>query len=116
MRPRGTISILPANGVGGFGTSTEYYLGSCTQAFLATDLDGNGSNDLAVTNATYVNSTVTVLLNKPVVALSASALTFPTTKVGTKSAAQTVILRNPGTVPVSVRSIAVLGTEAVISR
>ena len=107
----GTVNILPGSGVGGFGTSAEYYLGPYTQAFLAADLDGNGSNDLAATNGPVLGA-VTVLLNSPVVVLSASALTFPTTRVGTKSAAQTVILRNPGTAPVSLRSIGILGTGA----
>ncbi len=106
-----SAEILPGNGSGGFGTAVPYYLGNAPFALVAADFDGNGSTDLAATN-NYATGSVTVLLNKPVVALASSALTFPATVVGTKSPAQTATLSNPGTVGVSIRSISVSGANA----
>jgi hypothetical protein len=104
------VEILPGNGSGGFGGAVPYYLGNDPLALVAADFDGNGSTDLAATN-NYAMGSVTVLLNKPVVALASSALVFPATVVGTKSPAQTATLSNLGTVVVSIRSISISGAN-----
>ena len=106
-----TVSILAGDGKGGFGAPTPYYFGLGPSGVVAADFDKNGSTDLAVTNAIYSTSSLTVMLNMPVSALFPNALSFPGTAVGSKSVAKKVQFSNPGTAVVSLRSVSLLGAN-----
>lgn len=56
----GTVSVLLANGSGGFRNGGTVTVGSAANAIAAGDFDGNGTTDLAVAN--YLDDTVSVLL------------------------------------------------------
>jgi len=56
----GTVSILLADGSGGFRNGATITVGSAPDAIAAGDFDGNGTTDLAVAN--YLDGTVSVLL------------------------------------------------------
>lgn len=102
------VSILLGNGDGTFQSAANYGVGSKWPVAVG-DFNGNGRLDLAVGGA--VTSTVSLLLQPPLVSganafLSTDSLTFATQLVGTTSAAQTVLLSNYGTAPLSISSIA----------
>ncbi|MDP9012637.1 MAG: protease pro-enzyme activation domain-containing protein [Pseudomonadota bacterium] len=59
-----------------------------------------------------VNNWHTVVKAQPFAAMSPSALKFPSTKVGTTSASQTVTLKNTGNASLAITSITVGGTGA----
>jgi hypothetical protein len=106
-----SVNILPGNGKGGFGAATEYYLGIEPIAFIAADFDGNFSTDLAVTNINYNINSITVLLNRPVVASSNGALEFPATSVGAKSPSQSLTFSNSGTAGIAIHAVALAGKD-----
>jgi len=55
-----TVSVLPGNGAGGFGATTDFTTGANPQSVALGDLNGDGKPDLAVAN--YIANTVSVLL------------------------------------------------------
>ena len=59
VNPHGTISILPGNGDGTFGTEQQYEVGARAIAVQAADLTGDGKKDLVVANA--AENTVSLL-------------------------------------------------------
>lgn len=106
------VAILTGDGRGHFAAPATYYAGIGPAGFVAADFDQNGSADLAVTNAIYSTSTVTVMLNEAVAALSRGVLNFPKTAVGSKSTVKKVQFSNPGTVAVGITSISVTGADS----
>ena len=58
----GTVSVLLGNGDGTFQDQVTYVVGSCPEALVAGDFNGDGRTDLAVANA--YDDDVSVLLNK----------------------------------------------------
>ena len=106
------VELLAGDGQGHFSSATPYYPGIGPASFVAADFDKSGSTDLAVTNAIYLTSSVTILLNTAVAALSLDGLHFPPTAVGTQSQPMKVQFSNPGTVSVKIRSISVSGANA----
>jgi hypothetical protein len=105
------VYLLAGDGAGHFALPATYYAGIGPVSFTGADFDKNGSVDLAVTNAIYSTSTVTVLLNDPVVALFPSSLNFPETSIGSKSNSKTVQFKNPGTSSVALHSIRISGAD-----
>lgn len=71
------VAILTGDGKGHSAAPATYYAGIGPAGFVAADFDQNGSTDLAVTNAIYSTSTVNVMLNEAVAALSRGVLNFP---------------------------------------
>lgn len=59
VNPHGTISVLPGNGDGTFGTEQQYEVGARAIAVQAADLTGDGKKDLVVANA--AENTVSLL-------------------------------------------------------
>jgi hypothetical protein len=98
--PPGTVSILLGNGDGTFQPHVDYRFGDYAFADAAGDLSGEGGADLAVTN--YLGSTVSVLLNLPVISVFPTALNFGNETVGVKSSPQTITIANPSGTPISI--------------
>jgi hypothetical protein len=105
------VAILTGDGKGHFAAPAAYYSGIGPAGFVAADFDQNGSTDLAVTNAIYSTSTVTVMLNEAVAALSQGSLKFPKTAVGSKSTVKKVQFSNSGTVAIGITSISITGAD-----
>lgn len=105
------VAILTGDGKGHFAAPATYYAGIGPAGFVAADFDQNGSTDLAMTNAIYSTSTVTVMLNEAVAALSRGVLNSPKTAVGSKSTVKKVQFSNPGTVAIGITSISVTGAD-----
>jgi hypothetical protein len=70
-------------------------------------LNGDGTADLAIANGTA--ATVSVYLNRPVIALYPTRLVFSPDGVGTASPVQTVTVSNPGSTPLAIAGIAASG-------
>jgi hypothetical protein len=96
--PPGTVSLLLGNGDGTFQPHVDYRFGGYAFADAAGDLSGQGGADLAVTN--YLGSTVSVLLNLPVISVFPNTLNFGKETVGVKSSAQTITISNPSGTPI----------------
>ncbi len=58
----GTVSVLVNVGHGNFGPHLQFGVGLCSESVGFADLDGDGSMDLAVSNAD--SGSVSVLLNE----------------------------------------------------
>jgi hypothetical protein len=89
--------------------AAEYMVGPRPGGLVVSDLDRNGSLDVAVTNTNYAGNTVTELLNRPVIAWSTAKLSFPAQKVRTKSQSQTETISNPGRSKLSLASVSLIG-------
>jgi hypothetical protein len=98
--PPGSVSILLGNGDGTFQQHVDYRFGDYPFADAAGDLSGEGGADLAVTN--YLGSTVSVLLNLPVISVFPNALNFGKETVGVKSGALTITISNPSGTPIAI--------------
>jgi len=98
--PPGSVSLLLGNGDGTFQPHVDYRFGDYAFADAAGDLSGEGGADLAVTN--YLGSTVSVLLNLPVISVFPNALNFGNETVGVKSSPQTITIANPSGTPISI--------------
>src|SRR5260370_29296550 len=68
------------------------------------DLNKDGRSDLAVAN-TFASS-LSVVLNRPALALRPAQLSFPSQLVGTTGQPKTITLYNPGIEPLSIQSAA----------
>src|SRR5260370_30766100 len=68
------------------------------------DLNKDGRSDLAVAN-TFASS-LSVVLNRPALALRPAQLSFPSQLVGTTGQPKTITLYNPGIEPLSTQSVA----------
>ncbi len=90
-----TVSILLGNGDGTFQSHLDYRTGGGPSAVAAADLNDDGGLDLVVANA--ASNTASVLLSAPVAAFSPARLTFAGQEVGATSAAEPVLVSNPGT-------------------
>lgn len=118
----GSVTILPGVGDGSFSDEvnliTEPFVpvngGMHPIGIVAADFNNDGSLDLATANAsTFGNSgSATVLIDQPVVGLSAASLSFGSQKVGTTSAPQTITIANPGATPLKITSITIAGDFA----
>ena len=106
------LNVLRGRGYGTFDAPTEYWSGVAPTGLAVADFNGDGSLDIAVTNATYAGNTVTVLRNEPVIALFPSGLTFAAQTVGTTSNPLTATISNPGTSLLRLNSIIVTGVDA----
>jgi hypothetical protein len=105
------LSILRGRGYGTFLPFAEYAVGPSPAAMVLADLDGNGSLDVAVTNTNNGGNTVTVLLNRPAIALSSAKLSFAGQKVGTTSPSQTATISNPGSSRLTLSSFSLIGVS-----
>jgi ankyrin repeat protein len=104
-----SASILLGNGDGTFQAHADYPTGSGAISPAAGDFNGDGRIDLAI--ADYNQNTVSVLLQSSI-SLSKIALNFSPQVIRTSSAPQKVKLINIGNSAVTIRSIAVTGTDA----
>jgi dienelactone hydrolase len=105
----GNVSVLLGNGDGTFQAPLQYGTGPSPLGVTAADFNGDGRIDLAMADDGY--STVSVLLQIPTVSLGKTSLKFADQVIGTSSPSQTVTLTNGG-LPLTIRSIAVTGTNA----
>ena len=105
-----TIRILFGDGQGHFpGSMINIPVGTDPTSVALGDFNGDGKIDLAVANDGA--DTVTVLLQAPVVSLSASSLDFGNLPTGTTSAAQTVTITNSGAVNLNISNIEFTGAN-----
>jgi sugar lactone lactonase YvrE len=77
-------------------------MGAFTAAIAITDNAANSPQTIALSGTGV----------EPVVSLSATSISFPSTKVGTTSASQSVTMTNTGNGALSITSIAVTGVDA----
>jgi hypothetical protein len=98
--PPGTVSLLFGNGDGTFQPHVDYRFGVQSFAPASANLSGEGGADLAVSN--LESSTVSVLLNLPVVSVFPNTLNFGKEGVGVKSSALTINISNPSGTPISI--------------
>jgi hypothetical protein len=103
------VSILLGNGDGTFQPFMDYLTGPGPFSVTTGDFTGDGGLDLALANSS--GNTVSVLLNRPVIALFPVKLRFGDQTVGTASAAQTVTLSNPSGAPLQINSVAIAGAD-----
>lgn len=108
--PAGVVSVLFGNGDGTFQPHTDHATLPCPVALTSGDFNGDGAPDLAVLAGTVeANTTISVLLDGPYIALFPTSLTFSSASVGTTSAPQTVTITNPGAGKLNVTSITASG-------
>src|SRR5207245_1209020 len=70
------------------------------------DFNGDGQLDMGITT-NY--SGISVFLNRPTAVLFPGALAFGSVDVGTTSSSQSVTVGNPGSIPLSITSVAASG-------
>jgi hypothetical protein len=104
------VRLLLGNGDGTFGTAASYAVGPGPSSVALGDFNSDGILDIAVADSG--SATVSVLLPVTTDSLSEASLTFANQAIGTSSATQTVTLRNTGTHPLIIGSIAMTGTNA----
>jgi hypothetical protein len=102
------VAIALGNGNGTFGlpslyTASDYYIYS----LIATDLNGDGTPDLATTASR--NNTMSVLLSTAFKAVSPTALSFGSQGTGTHSLPQTVTITNISNVKFNVLHLTTIG-------
>ena len=93
------VSILVGNGDGTFQPHLDYDVPQSPVWLAAGDLDGDGGLDLAAVRLSG-GSAVSILLNRPVLAVSPTQMNFGTHTIAGTTAEQTLLLSNPGSVPV----------------
>ena len=104
------LSLLLGNGDGTFQSHMDFPDGGFGGGALASgDLDGDGSLDFVFTNR--LGPSVSVLMNKPVIAIAPSTSSFTTQTIGTTSQPKAIAVSNPGSAPLALHSIAVAGTD-----
>src|SRR5207244_1095803 len=107
-----TILINNGDGDGTFQSPLNYAAGMPAQSNLLTsvtaaDFNGDGVNDMAITNSG--DNTVSVFLSAPVMAVSPTSLNFDEVRVGRMSAVKTITLTNAGSVTLKFSSITTTG-------
>ncbi len=110
--PSDTILIFSGKGDGTFESPVSFRGGSFINGLAAGDFNADGALDIAA--ASGLANSVSISLNRPVVALHPAAINFGSQGMGTASPVSTVVLSNPGPVGLSASSIAASGdfTEA----
>jgi hypothetical protein len=108
--PPGSASVLLGNGDGTFQPHVDYLVGLYPFGVAAAGLSGEGGADLVVVN--YGSSSVSVLLNLPVISVVPNSLNFGTVKVGTASAPQVVTISNPSGTPIDISKTGIVGADA----
>src|SRR2546425_5660216 len=108
----GAATILINNGDGTFQSPLNYAAGMPAQSNLLTsvtaaDFNGDGVNDMAITNSG--DNTVSVFLSAPVMAVSPTSLNFDEVRVGRMSAVKTITLTNAGSATLKFSSITTTG-------
>ncbi|MEK6373593.1 MAG: FG-GAP-like repeat-containing protein [Acidobacteriota bacterium] len=103
-----SVSILIGHGDGTFQDHLDFASGSQPLALTAADLDGDGGLDVVVT-AAFPDNAISVLLNRPFIALFPAKLLFVAPAPGVRSATQTLLVSNPSSTPFSISSISVSG-------
>lgn len=98
------FSYLLGKGDGTFQPHVDYLTSISVTSAIVADFNKDGRSDLAVAN-TFVSS-LSVVLNRPAVAVRPTQLSFPGQLVGTTGQPQTITLFNPGIVPLSTQSAA----------
>jgi hypothetical protein len=109
INPAGQVSILLGNGEGTFGAAVNIPTGFDPAGVLAADFNGDGRLDIVTGNR---DTTISVLLQSPVVALVPTALSFATQNVGTSGTSQNVTLTNSGSAILKISSIVIIGPNS----
>jgi len=107
--PGDSASVLLGNGDGTFQANLDF--GALNQPYSVAVGDFNGDGRLDVAAPSPVSGGG-LLLQVPVVSLSATSLTFANQVVGTTSPSQTVTLSNASVLQLRISSISVTGTNA----
>jgi FG-GAP-like repeat len=102
-----TVSVLLGNGDGTFRPRIGYATGNGPEGGITGDFNRDGGLDLAVT-ARFDNA-ASIFLNAPVISLYPNRITFTHQPVTTSSAIQTVLISNPGSMPLKVHSVTANG-------
>jgi hypothetical protein len=106
----GTVSILFGNGDGTFQQQLEYPVGVYPIGAIASDLNSDGGSDLAIANG--YSTSLSLLLNLPVIGIFPNALDFGKQNVGVKSGPLTVTIGNPSGTPISIKKPVITGANA----
>ena len=109
------FDVMLGNGDGTFQSPVAYFAGSGNANgswLVASDFNGDGAVDLAIASQQYPDS-LFVFLNSPVAALYPNPLKFGQQAVGAASAAQPVLVSNPGSAPLVISNLAASGDFAV---
>jgi len=115
----GSVTVFLGNGNGTFQRGVNYGAGSDLLSVAMGDFNDDGRLDLVVTHygtdstlpPTGGGTTVSVLLQTPIVSLSKTNLTFADQLVETSSPPQMVTLSNTSGLTLNISSIAVTGTD-----
>lgn len=86
-------------------------------AVPATNLSASGNVSITITNpapggGTSNEAQFNVAPLTPLISFSSSTLSFSNQKVGTASAAKVIAVQNPGTAPLNISSVRIIGTDA----
>jgi dienelactone hydrolase len=106
----GSLQVFLGNGDGTFQLPLTFGVNGCGAGLAVGGFDESGRLGVAVANDTCADS-VSILLQIPAVSLSATSLTFADQVAGTSSVPQTVTLTNTSGLTLTIRSIAVTGTD-----
>lgn len=98
------FSYLLGKGNGTFQPHVDYLTSISVTSAITADFNKDGRSDLAVAN-TFASS-LSVVLNRPALALRPAQLSFPSQLVGTTGQPKTITLYNPGIEPLSIQSVA----------
>jgi FG-GAP-like repeat/Abnormal spindle-like microcephaly-assoc'd, ASPM-SPD-2-Hydin/Cep192 domain 4 len=111
------VSILYGNGDGTFQTHQEYFAGinptGKQQGVALGDFNNDGALDLAATAESA--DQIVVMLNEPTIGLFPGSLAFAGQLINTTSAAQTITVTNPGSMPLAISSIVASSSYAATS-
>jgi hypothetical protein len=103
LNPTGMV-IMYGNGDGTFENGGSYPVGAENRFVAAGDFNGDGQPDIALPSYGYTN--IAILLNTGVVGFSPiTPISFQSQLVGTVSDAQTTVLTNHGTQPLTISSL-----------
>jgi hypothetical protein len=106
------VSLFLGNGDGTFQPRADFLLSPLAGApagLVAGDFNRDGGLDLA--GAATTNKTASVLLNSTEIALFPTRLPFGKQIISTTSAAKSILLSNPGSVPLKVSSVTLTGSD-----
>ena len=105
------VSVLLGNGDGTFRGRRYYPLVQPPTALVAGDFDGDGGLDLAASRLSG-GSALSVFLNRPVAALSPTQVDFGTQTIAGITAAQTLLVSNPGAARLNFDEAALAGADS----